>query len=517
MIYNNLYILIFILQFYKAIIMSSVYTVLKLINSLSGTEKRHFKLFSSKQKGEKDYQALFDIVEANNLIAPSEITRQFQALHPGSSIDTASRYLIQLITDSLIQTKIEKDTLYHLLHKLMRVKTLQERSLTEEAYQEMKKIRKTAESSQNHLIQYITFRYELDHLSNVNFPGTTDDYLVGIQMKAKESLRTMHHIEGHYSLYELLKYRLTRHGGITSEEDIKQLNDLRLSEFGLVAGKANNSFESKKLHLLFQSFFFTHTGDHKSALKTFAELTSHFEHNPEFLENPPISYFSSLDGILDSLRSTGNFEQMPFYIEKLQNIDLTFCPDHFRYLVQKTIAVYIIILKINDQDYDSAIAHVNSLPPKILAVYQLINVEKRWELYFYCSLAYFLKKEYKKALKLINEITVADSKYALLPVYKAIRLLYIIIHYELRNTTLVTYEIRSYKRFFQQKIKLYKSEKLVFKIIQLDPNINTPAKNRSLAPKIRLYCKAVQADKYEKNLLKYIDLTKWALGKFNDR
>ena len=494
--------------------MSSTFTAIKLINSLSGSEKRHFKLFSEKQQGEKDYQGLFDLIADQALTDTRSIAQAYQKKFPGSSLDTASRYLVKLITDSLIQSKIEKDNLFHLFQRLMRVKILQERSLAEEAHHELKKIRKKAEESQNHFVQYMTFRYELNYLSEVDFPGMSDTYLVEMQMKAKESLRTMHHIEGHYSLYELLKYRLIHYGGIKSDEDKKKLNDLLLSEVSLVAGKVKNSFESRKLHLLFQSFFFTHTGDHKSALKTFQELNKLFEQNTHLQEHPPIAYFSSLDGILDSLNSNQHYEQMPFYIDKISGIDVTSCPDHFRYLLQKTIAVYSLKLLIQNQNYSEAIAYIKTLEPNLWAAYHLINVEKRMELHFYCSLAFFGQKEYKKALKYLIDITPESAQYALLPVYKAVRLLQILIHYELKNSTFLSYEIRSYKRFFQQKLKQLKSEKLLFKTIQLDPHNNSPAKNKSLVPRIRKYCESVQEDKYERTLLKYLDLPTWALHQF---
>jgi hypothetical protein len=494
--------------------MSSTFTALKLINSLSGSEKRHFKLFSGKQQGEKDYLGLFEIIEQNPVIDTQHIAAAYQEKFPGSSLDNASRYLIKLVTDSLIQAKVEKDNLFHLLQRLMRVKILQERSLTDEAYHELKKIRKKAELTQNHFIQYITFRYELNHLSDVNFPGISDTYLVEMQMKAKESLRTLHHIEGHYSLYELLKYRLIHYRGVESDEDKKKLNDLLLSEVSLVAGKVKNKFEFRKLHLMFQSFFFTHTGNHKSALKTFHELNTLFEQNADLQEHPPIDYFTSLDGILDSLNSNQNYEQMPFYIDKIRNIDIISCPDHFRSLLEKTIVIYTLRLMLEQQQYGNAILYIKSLDSQLLEAYHLINVEKRLELYLYCSLAYFGNGEYKKALKYLNDIIAESSRYALLPVYKALRLLHIMIHYELKNTTFLTYEIRSYKRFFHHNNKTLKSEKLIFKTIHLDPFENSTAKNKALAHKIKIYCKLILEDKYERVLLKYIDLPTWALNKF---
>jgi hypothetical protein len=494
--------------------MSSTFTALKLINSLSGPEKRHFKLFSGKQTAEKDYLGLFEIIEQSPLSDAKSISIAYNEQFPGTSLDNASRYLIKLITDSLVQLKTEKDNMFNLMQRLMRVKVLQERSLAEEAYQELKKIQKKAELSQNHFIQYITYRYELNHLAETDFPGMTDNFLVDMQMKAKECLRTMHHIEGHYSLYELLKYRLIHYKAIESDEDKKKLNDLLLSEVSLIAGKVKDKFEFRKLHLLFQSFFFTHTGNHKSALKTFYELNLLFEQNSELQEHPPIDYFTSLEGILDSLNSNQNYKEMPFYIEKVKNINVESCPDHFRSLVQNTVIVYSLKMMIEEGKYEQAIDYIKSFDARTWDAYHLINVEKRLELYFYCSLAYFNKKEYKKALKYLNEITAESSRYALLPVYKALRLLHVIIHYELKNTEFLSYEIRSYKRFFQQRSKILKSEKLVFKTIQLDPLGNSIPKNKSLVPKIKLLCQSIQEDKYERVLLKYLDLCNWSSSKF---
>src|SRR4051812_31379327 len=160
--------------------MSSCQTAVRLINSLSGAEKRQFRLSTNKQEGKKDYLELFEIIVRLDPGVPDveKVEADFNARIPGVSIDNTARYLVKLITDMLIRSKAEKDPSFNMWTNLMRVKVLQERSLADEGYRELKKIRQKAISTQNHLIQYITLRQELNHLNENNFPGMTDDYLV---------------------------------------------------------------------------------------------------------------------------------------------------------------------------------------------------------------------------------------------------------------------------------------------------------------------------------------------------
>lgn len=491
--------------------MSTCITAIRLINSLSAAEKRQFRLSAKKQAADADYIALFDIINQHDpgQADMEKVLSLFNKKYPSVSLDNTARYLVKLITDSLIRSKVEKDNTFNMWHGLMRVKVLQERSLPDEGYRELKRIRQKAGQSQNHLIEYITFRQELNHLSEFNFPGMTDDYLVEMQMKAKETLRMMHHIEGHYSLYELLRYRLIYSGKVGSEENKKQLNDLLLSEISLVTGKVRNSFESRKLHLLFQSFYFTDISDYKSALRSFHELNRLFEQNPALHDHPPLDYLSSLEGILDSLRSIRHYEEIPYYIDKLKAIDIRSCPDYFRVLVEKTTAVYSLAAMLGTGNTRAAIQYINELPPGIFKAYQLVNDEKQAELCFYCSLTFFVNKEYKKAHKYLSSILQDNSLYSQQPIYKVMRLLNMIIHYELKDTDYLSYDIRSYKRSAKPGGGLSRMEKMIFKVIHYNPFVNSRPKNRLFARKIKPALEAIAADKYEMQLLKYMDFTDW--------
>jgi len=496
--------------------MTNCATIIRLVNSLSPSEKRHFRMTTQKQGGRKDYLALYDIIEKSH---PGETDTQkvmsaFARNQPGASIEATSKYLIKIITDCLIESKAEKDNEFNLYRRLLRVKILQERSLPAAANRELKKLRDRSIARQHHLMQYLTFRLELNQLSDQRFPGISDDYLVETQMKAKEILRMVHNIEGHYSLYELLKYRLIHMGKVVSEADKKKLNDLLLSEISLVTGKVKNSFESRKLHLLFQSFYFTDIADHRSALQSFNELNNLFEQHPDLHDHPPTDYFSALDGILDVLRMVKKYDKVPFYIGKLQRLNTSSSPEYFRYLVQKTIAIYELSVLTGMENFTGAIDYIDKIDPQVLKAYHLVNIEKQTELYFYCSFAYFGKKQYKKAHKYIQAAMTDMSANAQEGINKAVRLLNIILYYQIRDLDYLQYEIRSYLRYAKQQGSLTKCEKLVLKTIQSKPHSNSSARNRLLLGKMDNMIESIRNDKYEDQVIKYFDFVEWSVSKF---
>jgi hypothetical protein len=481
---------------------------------MSKEEKRKFKLSTKKQSGAKDYVNLFHLIDKGNFTEENVLKEKFKMLHPNTSLENTIRYLFKVITDSLIQTKIKEDNSFHLYYGFLRVKLLQTRSLEEEAYKELIKLKTLAIKSENLFLQFLMNREELNYISSLNFFGLSEKKLIDSQIKGLDLLKDMRNIHEHYSLYEILKFRLVHSGKTLSDEGKKKLNDLILNEMSLISGRGKKNFESQKLHLLFQSFFFTDIGDYKSALKTFYVLNRHFEQNTKMWDFPPLDYFSSLDGILDSLRAIGRYDEMDFYIKKLMNLDSGNHPEFFRFLVRKTILVYQLIILISQKKVEEALELLNA-KSGLLNTYSMVDDEKQSELLFFTGLTYFKAGNLKKAQKYISEIILIRRINYQSIIYKAARLLDILINYEKRDLEYLDYQIRSYKRFAQQKGKLLKTETAVFKTIKIDPVKNVPRKNEILWKKIASAIKTIENDKYESQLRKYFDFTEWIRNKFN--
>jgi len=467
-------------------------------------------LQSQLQTGAKEYLVLFDLLDGTNNLGVQELKQKFKTRSATASWDNTCNYLSRLLIDSLVSAKKDKDVFFELLHEIMEVKILSERSLDEEAFKQIKKLRQKASGYQQHWIEYFCCRTELNFHSDNNFSEMDDDSLVRLQMKGKDVLKNLNHIHDHYSLYELLKYRLNRAGKIASEEGMKKLNDLVLSEMVLVAGKAK-SFSSQKLHLLFQSFFFTDIGDYQSAAKSFHKLNQLLEQNESLLDNPPLDYLSALTGIIDSLRMLGNHSEVSHYLDKIKTLDQNSYPEFFRYLARKTFCTQHIVTLLQSGQLEPAEEFVNSIPTDVFDNYAMVDDEKQSELYFYCALVNFKIGELKKAHLFIREIMSRLKLPGHLLVSKAIRLLNIIVYFEKGELIHLQYEIRSYKRLFANA-RLLKIEKLIFKVITSSAANKrlrlTGSQKRNIIQELEL----VSKNRYEKQLLKYFDFSEWVKG-----
>jgi hypothetical protein len=485
-------------------------SVQQLINSMSGAEKRYFKLNAGTGNSRKDYLHLFNLLSEEG-VAESELWEKAQQSFDPIALDSISRYLMDQLIDCLIHLKINKDPMFQLYQGIMQVKVLQERSLYGESDKKLSKLRQKASELEQPSIQYIAYRLELDRWNANGFFNITDQELVNRQMKARELLKSMHYIQDHYSLFEMMKFRLLQGGQILADSDKKKLNDLMISELVLMAGKHQNYFTTQKLHLLFQSYFLTTIGDFESAIKTYHSLNKVFEDHLHLLEHPPLDYLAALDGILNSLRRVGKWEDMNYYIGKLSQLDRAEYPEYFRYQIRKSILINELSRLTACGNLDSSLQLISQLDKDVISSYYQLNEEKQWEVYFFISVVFYMSGELKKAHRYLAMVMQRHQLQTNWLVCKAARLLDLILYYEQGDTAYLEYEIRAYTRFFKKnKRNLLKVEELVLRIFQAKPNAIRKVLPQLHEKKIRRLLTEIKADKYEWQLNSYFNFIEWA-------
>lgn len=484
-----------------------VFELQKLISSLSAAEKKHFQLYAAKLQGPKDYLQLYELA-LSGTADESTWEERFQQSCPGKSFDNAAHYLFKVLTDVLVQIRIEQDNWFAQHQFLMKARLCFERSMPSRGMKILRKAYGLASESQNHAVAYQALRMELAGLANLGFPNVSEQDLVDKQMRAKLILQSLRQLQEHYSLYELLSHRLTK-GTLTID---RRINDLILSELSLTTRSCRTEFEPQKLHLLFQSFFFIHTGEYRSALRIFNELNKLIESNESMWDFPPYDYLSALDGILDSLRSIGYYHAMTPFIEKAASLGNGPYPEHFCSLAQVTVDTYRLNKYLGTNKIEDALSfiaqHRKSLPGSI----ERNEIQLEYE--FFESLAFFHAKQWNRANKHVHRLLTAEKHHRQLVVYRAARLLHVLVSYEQDDLEYLDYEIRSYKRTFSKFGKAYKTEKLVFNTIGSDPRRRGNAWKESNLKKAEQIAGVIAAEKRERQLLKYYDFSGWAVDKY---
>ena len=485
-------------------------SLIHLINNLTKQEKKEFSLYIS-NKPEKDYIFLFRLIDDKKISDPEELKMAFLAAKPASSFNTVVIYLFDLLIDILTRLRTEQDSYYLLFNELLHARVLYEKSMYQECFQVLKKVKEKAVYYENHFALLVAQRLELNYLLTLDFEDMDEQKLLNKQYKMNNTLKSIRQLNEQSSLYELLKYRMINRGASRSLEETQKLDDLVTSEISIVASAGVENFEIKKNHQLFQANYFITVGDYKAAFNSFVELNKLFEENSHLWNNPPVYYLMTVEGMLESLRIMHNYEGMNYFIEKLAKLSSP--SSSFQLNVTYVIFIYRLFSFIDAGDFDKAgiwiAEHQTSLIDKML----LLKEQQQAEMSLYIALIHLGNGEYRKARKRLSA-TIGRGHLYSLPLFRTIRIVNVMIHYELGDVDYIQSEIRSIKREMS-KNKGYnlKVESFLLKFLNYS-FADTNRKRRaeiweSMAEEVH----ALYADKYETQILRKFDFVAWVEAK----
>lgn len=480
--------------------------VFQLIHSLSKSEKRYFKLFTSLQGGMKDYHHLFDLMEKESNF--EMVRKQFAARKNDAAFEATCKYLYKVLTDSLIQGRMETDKTTRILNTLMKARVLFEKSLYEEGLALIEKAKKDAAESEEFLIQLWASQTELYYLSNLNFHTIDEKELVEKQMKIAELLKYQKNIHQHTSLYELLRHRLMYSGEVRTQEQKIRLNDLVVSELNYNSNPLADTFESEKIHLLFQSYYFITINDPKSALKTFFELNDLLDKNKNLWIERPVDYLSTIEGILESLLLVKRYKEIGLFLEKLQHISINSV--YFKVMVERVRFIYTCASLIHAGEFAELSSVRKQFEGELFRKIHLLDLSKRAEIHLFDAIIHIGLGNMNQAHKELNKVLLESKLFYSLPSYRTFRLLHLLIHYELKNFDYIDYEIRSLKRTLKSESgKSFKIEKIIFRFFQ-KRHLPVSYKARELEWKgFEKAFKKCETDVYEMHLMRIFDFGSW--------
>ncbi|MCE7863963.1 MAG: hypothetical protein DYG99_10520 [Bacteroidetes bacterium CHB5] len=481
-----------------------------LVNSMTKPEKKAFKMASLTSKT-PNYVKLYNLITRDKSLTATSLKEKYLTLHKGATFETAVNYLYKILLGIMLELRKDQDSYYSLFDKILKARILFEKSLYQECFDLLNKVKASAVSFENYSALLISSRLELDYLLSLNFPRTDEKTLLHKHFKVNETLRVTQKIHQQSALYELLRHRMIYKGNARSEKQRTELNDLVVSEMSIVASSNLENFEINKLHQLFQANYLINVGDYKSALHSFYELNNLLEGNKHLWSDPPIYYVLMLEGILDSLRSLQNYEGMNHFILQLKKLKTPSL--NFNTNVTCLIFLYELFPLLDRGDFFSCDVLIKKYNESLLKKSQLLSIARNAELSLYLALVHFGLKDFRKAQKTLSKIIFTSKDYSNLPLYRTIRLVNLMILYELKDFDLIKYETRSMKRDMHTIGKGYKIEKKIINFVN-KPNLPISILKRQRAwEKIQKDFESLHHDVYELQTLRLFDFSAWIESK----
>lgn len=434
--------------------MKKIESVLSLINSLSKSEKKHITLQLKKGNDEKDYLIIYNLITIKKIYTVDKIKQEFAKQRPDGSFEIAVHYLYDKILCALLSLRKNKDLYYDIFQLISKARLLYDKSLFYEYLELLSEAIALSKKYELYELFMIVKKLELEYLLRFNFPNLSEQELYHKHHELVDAIKKIRKNTEQSSLYDILKYRLIHKGNIRTSKQKQEMNDLVVSELYISASSdGENSFEIRKKHLLFQSSYLIGIGDFKSALQTLIELNNLFEENPDYWTNPPIYYMSTLEGILNSLRFSYNYDEMNYFIEKLKVLANSSSME-FKINTTCLIFQYELFPWLDKGDFKQCYTLMNQYKEVLYEKENWLNTIRKSELFLYTAIIYIGLNDFTKARKYINSIMI-DRNVDNLPVFKMIRLIRLITYYESGDFELIKSETRSIKRGLTSKKELF--------------------------------------------------------------
>ncbi|MDR3140726.1 MAG: hypothetical protein LBU37_03225 [Tannerellaceae bacterium] len=190
-----------------------------------------------------------------------------------------------------------------------------------------------------------------------------------------------------------------------------------------------------------------------------------FDEYEYFKQNPPIYYFSTLEGIINSLLTAGFYDEIPVFIEKLKTLRKQDYPKDFLLKVHWSIFFSRIQYLKHTGRFAEAKQVCFDYEDVLYKKVKSLHLENQLKLYVCSAVIYLYNRELKQANGYIEKIYREGKTFQIFPVYKTARLLKLIIDAERADYDLLENEIRSIKHSLKKEVQAYLTEKVVFKFV----------------------------------------------------
>lgn len=485
-------------------------SLIQLVNNLTKQEKKEFSLYIT-NKSEKDYIFLFRLIDDKKISDPEELKKSFLTVKPTSSFNTVVVYLFDLLISILTRIRTEQDSYYLLFNELLHARVLYEKSMYKECFHVLKKVKEKAIYYENYFALLVAQRLELNYLLTLDFENMDEQKLLNKQYKINNTLKNIRQLNEQSSYIELLKYRMINKGVSRSLKETHDLDDLVTSEISIVASTGIENFEIKKNHQLFQANYFITVGDYRAAFNSFVELNKLFEENIHLWNDPPVYYLMTVEGMLESLRIMHNYEGMDYFIEKLARLSSP--SSSFQLNVTYVIFIYRLFSFIDVGNFKMAGTWVDEYQASLLDKILLLKEQQQAEISLYIALTHLGNGEYRKARKRLST-TIGRSHLYSLSLFRTIRIVNVMIHYELGDVDYIQSEVRSIKReMSKNKRHNLKVESFLLKFLNYSFTDKNRKKQVEIWKSVEEEIHALHEDKYEIQILRRFDFTAWVKAK----
>lgn len=486
-----------------------------LIQSLTKAEKRHFKVFSEKHvigDGNK-YVALFDAIETQKEYNEEVLIKQF------AHFPSLKKRLYDSILRSLAVFYSEQSTEAKLHNNLRYIKILLDKALLTQAKKLIAKTKTIAEQHENYPVLYSLFIRQLEIIRSESYVGISEKDLNKVFDDLYKSIETYKNAIEYHRLGMQFFIRVRKMGGARSESDWKKYADI-LKHPLLKNEKNAKSIEAKiNMQMLLCGYHFIRYDFVKANIANDA-LIKLFEDHPHMKEERINYYHIALQNRIICQYQMNNCEKLLDTIVQYKNKILSDNLPHHK----KSNAFYFsnavqLFSYCRMGEFEKAIEKIPELENELLHN-DFKPYHNEYKCLYWCGIfkAHFGMGNYKEANKYLHKVLNETADDLRSDIHCFMRILGVIIHYEMGNQDLLQYMVKWTYRYLTKRNKLYKFETIILEFIRKKVQKLHDRKQLIEAfSYLKQECEKLLSDPYESRPFLDFEFLEWLQSKIENK
>ena len=489
----------------------------ELIKSMSKSEKRYFKVLSSRHTigEENNYIRLFDFIEGMEDYDESEVFTHFKGEAFLNKFSITKNRLYESIVKSLVAFHSNSSVdaqIYRLLHAS---EVLYKKSLYDHASKQLRSAERLARKNEriNLLLEIEKQKKKIIETQGYSKVSTQEIDLMVAENHAICSETNLNNQL--WGIKSKLFIMINGRGKVRCLNDMTKFQKLK-EELDNLKVPTKISFDNEYLHNHLLSAYYFAILDKEKSLKY---LYSNFEllkSHPSKIKEEPNIYASVLSNIIHLESHLNNYKNTIKLLNELKTFTSKYkikSTEDLDIKIFSSVYSTELMLLINQGEFDKAVNLTGVIEEGLRLHNSSITPSRKAYLSFKIAIAYFGVNELNKSLEWLNKILNDQELDETEDIYSFAQIVNLLVHFELNNDRLLPYAIKNTQRFLKKRNRTYQFETVFLKSLSKICKSADRFEQEDILEDIVDDLKQIKTDPFESVALEYFNFHNWATAK----
>jgi len=488
-----------------------------LIKSLSKVEKRHFKLYTSRNQGTEGskFIRLFDVLDGMKEYNEEVILKKVKTIKRSQLANLKAHLYGQLLV-ALRLLHSSKNLDIQIREQIDFAKVLYNRGLVLQSLKILDKAKTLAIENSHYILTLEILQFEKSiesrHITR-SIKGRADDLVEETNYISKQISEV-----SRLSNLSLLMYGLYLDiGHIKSEKDGKEVEKFFKENLEGINDRQVGFFGKAYLHQAYCWYYYIQL-DFSRYYRHAEKWVRLFDEHPEAKKDDPSLYLKAMHNLLNALFITAHGEKMnkelhaleKFYNDsEKQNENLHI--QAFVYLYTAEINKYFLEGRFKD-----GLKIIPEIESKLNQYQQYIDTHRVMVFYYKIASLYFGSGDNETTIKYLNKVINLKVGHLRSDIQCFARLLHLIAHYEMGNTDILEYLIKSVYRFLSKMEYLDAVQNEILKFLRRSMSSRQQDLRKNFI-ELKDRLEKVSQNKYARRSYQYLDIVSWLESKIDNK